>query len=255
MVWLPLDRLQISVACFAFYFPKHKTQNLSARHTESDSQILNQVDISAINCTRISRTSTRETKRAHPSALRNPTEQLWMELHAYLKASMHIYVCVSAPGLKGSLGEHMEWWVKKVCWWWGTETSLTQHSGCWITARRFYLSAFNTPRWVEHTKTRTTYLRISEICFIGPQRFYAVFKKVENDFNLPFNLFFNIQTGSVLWEGRTCYCCAGAVRWKWFFLGSVGDFSMLWPCRQSEPLVIKWRHINSWNVSRYQSVQ
>lgn len=112
-----------------------------------------------------------------------------MELHAYLKASVHIYVCVSAPGLKGSLGEHMEWWVKKVCRWWGTETSLTQHSGCWITARRFYLSAFNTPRWVEHTKTRTTYLRISEICFIGPQRFYAVFKKVENDFNLPFNLF------------------------------------------------------------------
>lgn len=113
-----------------------------------------------------------------------------MELHAYLKASVHIYVCVSAPGLKGSLGEHMEWWVKKVCRWWGTETSLTQHSGCWITARRFHLSAFNTPRWVEHTKTRTTYLRISEICFIGPQRFYAVFKKVENDFNLPFKIFF-----------------------------------------------------------------
>lgn len=121
----------------------------------------------------------------------------------------------------------------------------------------FYLSAFNTPRWVEHTKTRTTYLRISEICFIGPQRFYAVFKKVENDFNLPFNLFliYRQEVSSERDGPVTVGRCAGAVRWKWFFLGSVGDFSMLWPCRQSEPLVIKWRHINSWNVSRYQSVQ
>lgn len=138
----------------------------------------------------------------------------------------------------------------------GNRNKLTKHSGCWITARRFYLSAFNTPRWVEHTKTRTTYLRISEICFIGPQRFYAVFKKVENNFNLSFNLFLIYRQEVSERDGPvTVGRCAGAVRWEWFFLGSVRDLSMLWPGGQSEPLVIKWRHINSWNVSRYQSVQ